>query len=65
MGKMSGKEVRQTLDSVGMLAENCQFCYAELHDTFKETMTYAHDWGLKYIICAPASGHRASADNWK
>src|SRR3954447_13426992 len=65
LGKMSGKEVRNTLDSVGMLAENCQFYHAELHDNFKETMAYAHDLGLKYIICAPASGHRASAEDWK
>ena len=65
LGKLSGKEVRQTLDSVGMLAENCQFYFAELHDTFQEAMTYAHELGLKYIICAPASGHRATADDWK
>jgi sugar phosphate isomerase/epimerase len=65
LGKMSGKEVRQTLDSVGMLAENCQFYYAELQENFKETMAYSRDLGLKYIICAPASGHRATADDWK
>src|SRR3954465_11579852 len=65
LGKMSGKEVRQTLDSVGMIAENCQFYYAELHENFKETMIFSHDLGLKYIICAPASGHRASPDDWK
>lgn len=65
LGKMSGKEVRQTLDSVGMIAENCQFYYAELHDTFKETVAYSRDLGLKYIISAPASGHRATADDWK
>src|SRR3982751_3062201 len=65
LGKLSGKEVRKTLDSVGMLAENCQFYYAELHDNFKETMTYSRDLGLKYIICAPASGHGATVDDWK
>src|SRR3954454_11149799 len=26
--------LRQTLDTVGMLAENCQFYYAEVHDTY-------------------------------
>lgn len=65
LGKMSGKEVRQTLNDVGMAAENCQFYYTELHDNFKETITHSRDLELKYIICAPASGHRASADDWK
>ena len=65
LGNLSAKEIRATLDSVGMLYQNCQFYYTELHDSFDEKMAFAHDLGLKNIICAPASGRTKTVEDWK
>src|SRR3984957_7775422 len=36
LSNLSGKEIRQKLDSIGMLCEKCQFYFAELHGAFDE-----------------------------
>jgi sugar phosphate isomerase/epimerase len=61
----TAREIRTTLDSIGMLYENCQFSYAELHTDFGRTMDFCHELKLKNIICAPESQHTKSIDGWK
>jgi sugar phosphate isomerase/epimerase len=65
LANMPAREIRQAIESVGMLCENCQFYYAELHDAFDEKMKFSHDLGLKNIICAPAHGRTSTIDDWK
>jgi sugar phosphate isomerase/epimerase len=65
LASMPASEIRKTIESVGIVCENCQFSYAELHDTFDEKMKFSHDLGLKNIICAPASGRTKTIDDWK
>jgi sugar phosphate isomerase/epimerase len=59
------EQVRDTLQSVGMIAENCQFSYKELAAEFDDRMAFARVLNLKYIICAPDSTHTKTADDWK
>ena len=61
----TAKEIRTKLESIGMLYENCQFSYAELHADFSRTMDFCHELKLKNIICAPESQHTKSIDGWK
>jgi sugar phosphate isomerase/epimerase len=61
----TAKEIRTKLESIGMLYENCQFSYAELHTDFSRTMDFCHELNLKNIICAPESRHTKSIDGWK
>jgi len=65
LSNMSAKEIRQTLDSVGILCENCQFYYAELHDSFDEKMAFSHELKLKNIICAPAPNRMKTLADWQ
>jgi sugar phosphate isomerase/epimerase len=61
----TAKAIRTKLESIGMLYENCQFSYAELHTDFSRTMDFCHELKLKNIICAPESQHTKSIDGWK
>lgn len=61
----TAKEIRTKLDSIGMLYENCQFSYNELHVDFGRTMDFCHELKLKNIICAPESQHTKTIDGWK
>ena len=65
LANFSAQRIRRTLQSVGMQCENCQFYYAELHDSFQEKVDFSHELGLKYIICAPAAGRTKTVDDWK
>jgi sugar phosphate isomerase/epimerase len=65
LAKLSGKEIRRELDSVGIGYENCQFSYAELHQAFDTTIGFSHDLGLRNIICAPEPTRMKTIDNWK
>lgn len=61
----TAKEVRDKLNSIGMLYENCQFSYKELHEDYSRTIDYSHELGLKNIICAPEGQHTKTIDGWK
>jgi sugar phosphate isomerase/epimerase len=61
----TAQEVKTKLNSIGMLYENCQFSYNELHTDYSRTLDYSHQLGLKNIICAPESQHTKSIDGWK
>lgn len=65
LGNMPATRIKETLDSFGMLCDNCQFYYSELHDSFDEKMRFSHDLRLKNIICAPAPNRTKTADDWK
>jgi sugar phosphate isomerase/epimerase len=65
LASLSGKEIRQKLDSIGMLCENCQFYFAELHGAFDEKIRFAHEMRLKNIICAPEPTRMKTVDDWK
>jgi sugar phosphate isomerase/epimerase len=65
LANLSGNEIRQKLDSIGMLCENCQFYYAELHEHFDETLVFSHEMRLKNIICAPDPTRIKTIDDWK
>jgi sugar phosphate isomerase/epimerase len=65
LADMPARQIRQKLESIGMLAENCQFYYAELHQSFEEKMAFSHELGLKNIICAPDTTRMKTTDDWK
>jgi sugar phosphate isomerase/epimerase len=65
LANLSAKEIRKELDTIGMLCENCQFYYAELHNHFEEKMAFAHEMGLKNVICAPEPTRLKTIDDWK
>ncbi len=62
---LSAKDIRQKLDSIGMLCENCQFYFAELHGSFDEKMVFSHQLRLKNVICAPEQTRMKTLDDWK
>ena len=59
------KKIRDKLNSIGMICENCQYYFAELHGSFDEKMAFSHELGLKNIICAPDSSRMKTVDDWK
>ncbi len=65
LANLSAKEIRRELDNIGMLCENCQFYYGELHDHFEEKMAFAREMGLKNVICAPEPTRTKTIDDWK
>jgi sugar phosphate isomerase/epimerase len=65
LGGLSAKAIRSKLDAVGMLCDNCQFYYAELHEQFNEKMAFAHEMRLKNVICAPEPTRMKTIDDWK
>ena len=65
LADMPASEIRRAIDSVGMLCQNCQFSYGELHETLEEKIKFSHVLGLKNIICAPAPGKTNTIDDWK
>ena len=65
LANLSGTAIRQELDSVGMLCENCQFSYSELHQSFDEKMAFSHEMRLKNVICAPEPARMKTIDDWK
>jgi sugar phosphate isomerase/epimerase len=65
LADMPAKQIRQKLQSIGMLAENCQYYFAELHQSFEEKMAFSHELGLKNIICAPDTTRMKTTDDWK
>jgi sugar phosphate isomerase/epimerase len=64
LGKLTPKEVRQAIEAAGLSVTNCHYSYDALTQHFDETMTAAHDLGLKTMICQPAP-RRKTADDWK
>jgi hypothetical protein len=44
LADMPARQIRQSLESVGMLCENCQFYYAELHQ-----LAYLHKYPPRYF----------------
>lgn len=65
LANLSGKEIRQKLDSIGMGCENCQFSYAEVHEHFDETMAFSQQMKRKNKICAPDTTKMKTIDDWK
>jgi sugar phosphate isomerase/epimerase len=65
LANFSAKKIRQKLDSVGILCENCQFYYAELHESFEEKIAFSHELRLKNIVCAPEPNRMKTVDDWK
>jgi sugar phosphate isomerase/epimerase len=59
------KKIRDKLNSIGMICENCQYYFAELHGSFDEKMAFSHELGLKNIISAPDSARMKTVDDWK
>ncbi len=52
LANLSAKEIRQKLVSINILCENCQFYFAELHQSFDEKIAFAQELKLRNIICA-------------
>src|SRR5947209_2208014 len=65
LSRMTAKEILGPMNAAGITAENCQYEYAELHDTYDEKVKLSHELGLKNIVCAPAPEHMKTADDWK
>ena len=58
------QELRQILDSVGMICHNCHFSFKALHEGYGGTIDIARTLGLKSMVCQ-ASGKITTADGWK
>ena len=65
LAKMSAKEILGPMNDAGITAENCQYEYSELHDSYAEKVKLSHELGLKNIVCAPEPKHMKTADDWK
>jgi sugar phosphate isomerase/epimerase len=65
LAHLPAKTIRQKLDSVGMLCENCQFYFDELHGSLDEKVEFSHQLRLKNIICAPEQTRMKTVDDWK
>jgi sugar phosphate isomerase/epimerase len=65
LADFSAKKIRDKLSSIGMICENCQYYFAELHGNFDEKMAFSHELGLKNIICAPEPTRMKTIDDWK
>lgn len=65
LAKMSAKEILGPMNDAGITAENCQYEFSELHDTYADKVKLSHELGLKNIVCAPAPQHMKTADDWK
>ena len=65
LSKMTAKEILGPMNDGGITAENCQYGFSELHDSYDEKVKLSHELGLKNIVCAPASGRVKTADDWK
>jgi sugar phosphate isomerase/epimerase len=65
LGQLSGRQVREKLDAVGILCDNCQFYFGELHEGYERTIRFCHELEIKYVICAPDGPHTKTIDGWK
>jgi sugar phosphate isomerase/epimerase len=65
LSSLSGKDIRRELDAVGILCENCQFSFAELHHSLDAKIEFSRDLGLRNIICAPEPTRMKTIDDWK
>jgi sugar phosphate isomerase/epimerase len=62
--KLTPKEILAGIQAAGLTVTNCHFSYAQLTDSFGQTMAAAHDLGLKTMICATGP-RRKTADDWR
>jgi sugar phosphate isomerase/epimerase len=71
MTQRSAAEIKSSLTRAGLTADTCHMGYQAMTDQYDETMQYAHDLGLKYLICQPSprlsrrGGNVVKADDWK
>lgn len=65
LGQLSGRQIREKLDAVGILCDNCQFYFGELHEGYDSTIRFCHELKIKYVLCAPDGPHAKTIDGWK
>ncbi len=54
--KYSGKELKQMIEDSGLSCISCHFQLGELFDKLDESIDFAHQLGLKYIVCSGGLG---------
>jgi sugar phosphate isomerase/epimerase len=64
LSKYSAKDIKQSLTDAGLTATNCHFSYKAWTEGFAQSATYAHDLGLKSVVCA-LGPRRKTADDYK
>jgi sugar phosphate isomerase/epimerase len=71
VAQRTAAEIKASLTQAGLTADTCHMGYQLMTDKYGETIQYAHDLGLKYLVCQPAprltrrSGNVVKADDWK
>lgn len=54
--KYSGKELKQMIDDSGLSCISCHFQSGELFNKLDESIDFAHQLGLKYMVCSGGLG---------
>lgn len=65
LGQLPGRQIREKLDAVGILCDNCQFYFGELHEGYESTIRFCRELKIKYVLCAPDGPHTKTIDGWK
>lgn len=71
MAQKTAAEIQSSLTQAGLTADTCHMSYQLMTDRYDESIAYAHELGLKYLVCQPAprlsrrGGSPATADDWK
>jgi sugar phosphate isomerase/epimerase len=56
LAKYSGKELKQMIEDSGLSCISCHFQLEELTDKLDESIDFAHQLGLKYMVCSGGLG---------
>jgi len=64
LAKLTPKEIRGAIGDAGLGVTNCHFFYQDYTQKFDQTMSAAHDLGLKTMVCRLAPQTK-TADDWK
>ena len=64
LAQYSAKDVRRSLNEVGLTCTNGHFSYNAWAQSFAESVQYAHDLGLSSVVCA-LGPRRSTIEDWK
>lgn len=62
--KYTAKDILKSLTDAGLYANYAHFSYAAWTEGYATSLQYAHDLGVKTVVCDPAS-HITTVDDWK
>jgi sugar phosphate isomerase/epimerase len=64
LARKTAKDILQALTDAGLTATNGHFSYNAWTQSYAESVQYAHDLGLKSVVCA-LGPKRTALDDWK